>query len=141
MDHSRYAITSSGRGPAGGASGGGGGRSGGAPPPQHNPAPPQIPSPSPVCPNHRMMMNILDTSRAISEHTVRWLPPNPRLPGVDVPQEVDLYSLVQGRTELILFGGLKRDISIRGAPPNHSTRDSSSVTNNIHILYPYIDKI
>ena len=61
--------------------------------------------------------------------------------GVDVPQEVDLYSLVQGRTELILFGGLKRDISIRGAPPNHSTRDSSSVTNNIHILYPYIDKI
>lgn len=94
-----------------------------------------------VCPNHRMMMNILDTSRAISENTVKWLPPNPRLPGVDVPQEVDLYSLVQGRTELILFGGLKRDISIRGAPPNHSTRDSSSVTNNIHILYPYIDRI
>ena len=61
--------------------------------------------------------------------------------GVDVPQEVDLYSLVQGRTELILFGGLKRDISIRGAPPNHSTRDSSSVTNNLHILYPQIQNI
>ncbi len=138
------------------------------------------------------MMNILDTSRAITEHTVKWLPPNPKLPGtseiklfalnwvqmkvkiivmeqstsyiynswkyfcnliltyhvilviylgVDVPQEVDLYSLVQGRTELILFGGLKRDISIRGAPPNHSTRDSSSVTNNLHILYPQIQNI
>jgi len=108
---------------------------------QHNAAPSIPNSPSPVCPNHRMMMNILDTSRAITEHTVKWLPPNPKLPGVDVPQEVDLYSLVQGRTELILFGGLKRDISIRGAPPNHSTRDSSSVTNNLHILYPQIQNI
>lgn len=145
---------SSGRGPPVSGSGGGGergvgnvgergsgGGGGGAPPPQHNPAPPQLPSPSPVCPNHRMMMNILDTSRAITEHTVKWLPPNPRLPGVDVAQEVDLYSLVQGRTELILFGGLKRDISIRGAPPNHSTRDSSSVTNNLHILYPQLNRI
>ena len=26
-------------------------------------------------------MNILDTSRAITEHTVKWLPPNPKLPG------------------------------------------------------------
>eukprot|EP00088_Acartia_fossae_P036709 TRINITY_DN3790_c1_g2_i3.p1 TRINITY_DN3790_c1_g2~~TRINITY_DN3790_c1_g2_i3.p1 ORF type:complete len:758 (-),score=164.78 TRINITY_DN3790_c1_g2_i3:359-2632(-) len=107
---------------------------------------PQPNSIPPVCPNHRMMMNILDTSRAISEHTVRWLPPNPKLPGIDVPQEVDLYSLVQGRTELILFGGLKKDISMMrpsaaAAAANPNNRDTSSVTNNLHVLYPYIENI
>ena len=32
--------------------------------------------------------------------------------GNDAPQESILYSLVAGRTELIMFGGLRKDISV-----------------------------
>jgi hypothetical protein len=34
--------------------------------------------------------------------------------GSEAPQESILYSLVTGRTELIMFGGLKKDISLGG---------------------------
>lgn len=95
-------------------------------------------SPPALCPNHRMALSVLDTSRAISEHTVTWLPPSPLLPGSDVPQECCLYSLVQGRTELIMFGGLKRDISVRDV---RDVDQANAVTNSLHILHPYIQKI
>ena len=38
-------------------------------------------SPPVLCPNHRMALNVLDISQAISQHTVTWLPPSPLLPG------------------------------------------------------------
>ncbi len=34
--------------------------------------------------------------------------------GPEAPQESILYSLVAGRTELIMFGGLRKDISVGG---------------------------
>jgi len=95
-------------------------------------------SPPVLCPNHRMALSVLDISRAVSDHVVTWLPPSPLLPGPEVPQESILYSLVKGRTELVLFGGLKKDISLGG-----SLRDlsQSTVSNSLYILYPYIDRI
>ena len=58
--------------------------------------------------------------------------------GSEVPQECILYSLVRGRTELIMFGGLKKDISLGG-----QLRDLSqaSVSNTVNILYPHLDRI
>ena len=35
-----------------------------------------------ICMTDRMALSVLDTSRAISEHTVTWLPPSPLLPGI-----------------------------------------------------------
>jgi len=95
-------------------------------------------SPPVLCPNHRMALSVLDISKALSDHVVTWLPPSPLPPGSEVPQECILYSLVRGRTELIMFGGLMKDISLGG-----QLRDLSqaSVSNTVNILYPHLDRI
>ena len=38
-------------------------------------------SPPVLCPNHRMALSVLDTSQAVTHHTVRWLQPSPLPPG------------------------------------------------------------
>jgi len=92
-------------------------------------------SPPANCPNCKMRLTVLDTSKAISHHTVTWLPPSPLLPGCEAPQDRMLYSLVKGRAELILFGGYKSDNSLG------NIRDVQSVTNSVYILYPNLDRI
>ena len=52
-------------------------RNSGVPSSKHAPAS----SPPVLCPNHRMALSVLDTSRAVTHHTVRWLEPSPLPPG------------------------------------------------------------
>lgn len=103
-----------------------------------SPRPTPARSPPVLCPNHRMALYVLDTSRAVSDHVVTWLPPSPLPPGSDAPQESILYSLVAGRTELIMFGGLRKDISV-GTTREFSEMDS--VSNSLHFLVPRTEKI
>jgi len=92
-------------------------------------------SPPALCPNCKMALSVLDTSKAINKHTVTWLPPSPLLPGSEAPQDRMLYSLVKARAELVLFGGYKSDKSLA------NIRDLQSVTNSVYILHPYIENI
>ena len=91
---------------------------------------------STVCPHHRMTTHILDISEAISNHVVTWLPVNPE-GSVNGPQESILYSLVLGRTELIMFGGLMKDVSVTAAGGRQSQQNNSeTVSNCLYYLNP-----
>ena len=85
-----------------------------------------------VCPHHRMTTHILDISRAITDHVVTWIPVHPTL-STSAPQESILYSLVMGRTELIMFGGLQKDVSVNGG---RSQNNSETVSNCLYFLNP-----
>lgn len=59
-------------------------------------------------PAHPMYVHVLDYSKAAVEGTVQWLPVTVQANGT-APEETILYSLVHGRGELIMFGGIKTD--------------------------------
>ena len=90
---------------------------------------------SSVCPHHRMTTHILDISQAISHHRVTWLPVSP-LVSPEAPQESILYSLVMGRTELIMFGGLQKDVSINNSGGRGQQNNSETVSNCLYYLNP-----
>ena len=78
-----------------------------------------------------MSMFVLDISKAISDNSVEWLQffSNNSL---ETPEVAILYSLVEGRGELIMFGGLQKDV---GATRSQST-ENDSVTNALYFLTP-----
>jgi len=92
-----------------------------------------------VCPRHRMTTFILDISTAISDHYVMWLPVTASS-SLTAPPESILYSLVQGRTELIMFGGLQKDISL-GAGRGGQQNNTETVSNCLYYLNPPADVI
>lgn len=57
-----------------------------------------------------MYMHVLDISKAISHGTVQWQPLNDEFMGIP-PEETIFYSLVCGRGELIMFGGIQTDLN------------------------------
>lgn len=62
-----------------------------------------------------MSICVLDISEALVNNTVQWLPPSdaPLNPN-DSPEETVLYSIVHGRGELIVFGGVQKFIATQG---------------------------
>ena len=83
-----------------------------------------------------MNTHILDISEAISDHVVTWLPVNPA-GSVNGPQESILYSLVLGRTELIMFGGLQKDVTTTASGnTGRAHNNSESVSNCLYYLNP-----
>lgn len=79
-----------------------------------------------------MFVHVLDISRALIEKQVTWLPiPEDGLDGA--PEETIFYSLVEGRGELILFGGIQTDLNSmqRGLT---FTGSSQVVKNTVHFL-------
>ena len=69
----------------------------------------------PVATSHRRVQNpmyvhVLDVSHAISDLTVSWLPIAEHS-GVGAPEETIFYSLVEGRGELVMFGGIQTDLN------------------------------
>lgn len=76
---------------------------------------------------------LLDISTCISDHYVTWLvlPSNSSL---TAPQESILYSLVLGRTELVMFGGLQKDVSKTGGRGQQN--NSEKVSNCLYYLNP-----
>jgi len=87
-----------------------------------------------VCPHHRMTTHILDISNCLTEHYVTWQPISPIL-SPEAPQESILYSLVLGRTELIMFGGLQKDVSLSTGRTNQQN-NSETVSNCLYYLNP-----
>lgn len=80
-------------------------------------------------------MFVLDISKAISEHYVEWLSfwSNNSL---DTPEMAILYSLVEGRGELIMFGGIQKDVSNMNNVHRGQVTENDSVTNSLYFLTP-----
>jgi hypothetical protein len=93
-------------------------------------------------------MFVLDISEAMSSNVVTWLPVKSNA-SLSAPEETILYSLVRGRGELVMFGGIQKDVSSMaaggrggggggqqqgGAVPTANANDTAS--NSLYFLSP-----
>jgi F-box protein 42 len=76
-------------------------------------------------------MHVLDISRAIDDHIVTWVELRSNA-NVKAPKETILYSLVAGQSELIMFGGIQKDVSSMNMRTQPSPTDS--VSNSVYFL-------
>ena len=72
----------------------------------------------------------MSCSKAISDHEVEWLQFWAK-ESINSPEVAILYSLVEGRGELIMFGGIRR----QDKPPSDNP-DNDSVSNALYFLNP-----
>ena len=77
-----------------------------------------------------MYMHVLDISEAVSKRVVTWLPLHTNCDD-NAPEETIFYSLIEGRGELIMFGGIQTDLGgmQRGVDVKQQT-----VSNSVHYL-------
>ena len=85
--------------------------------------------PLPEKPSHPMHVHILDVTQAIQQHVVTWQPVNP-LSGMSAPDETSFYTLVEGRGELVLFGGIEGDMKAMQS----SQSGGAKVVNSLYFL-------
>lgn len=79
-----------------------------------------------------MHLHVLDISEVIKTKTATWRPINENN-SVNAPEETIFYSMVEGRGELIVFGGIQRDIQSmqRGMDVKPQV-----VSNSLYIVAP-----
>lgn len=85
----------------------------------------------PVCP---MRLYVLDVSQVAQEGKASWLPLQPQAAATSTAsmvEEVILYSLVLGRGELILFGGIQKDLVNR---QEDTDATSEVVSSSLHFI-------
>lgn len=75
---------------------------------------------------------VLDIAHALDEKPfVTWLSvKNDQMVVSDGPEETILYSLVEGKSELIMFGGIQQDASSLAC----TTNLSNQVSNSLHFI-------
>ena len=89
------------------------------------------------CACHRLAMYVLDIGRAVGdEPEVEWLPFKSNA-SLAAPEETILYTLVSGRSELIMFGGIQKDVSTIASGRNSSS-ENDTVFNDVYFLTPPI---
>lgn len=76
-------------------------------------------------------MYVLDISHALDEKPfVTWLPlRNDGIP-THGPEETVLYTLVEGKSELVMFGGIRKEAST----PACTTNLGNQVSNSLHFI-------
>ncbi|XP_057381450.1 F-box only protein 42-like [Daphnia carinata] len=80
-----------------------------------------------------MSLCLLDISEALSKYRVRWLPPNESFTnGRGSPEEAVLYSIVHGRGELIVFGGVQKFIATQAT--TNSPGGPKIVSNAVYFI-------
>lgn len=86
-------------------------------------------------PRNPMVLHVLDFSLVQATGTAAWLPTkDTATPGA--PEETIFYSLVEGRGELVMFGGIQRDqnpMQRVNSPPDSG---SHIVSNGLFIISP-----
>lgn len=84
----------------------------------------------------QMQLHVLDISNVV-EGQVSWRPIQETF-SIEAPDETTFYSLVEGRGELVMFGGIQRDIQsmLRGVDLR-----SNLVSNILYILSPLKNSI
>lgn len=102
------------------------------------------PHASPICPlrhggtRNPMAVYVADISQVLETGEVTWLPLQNQTPP-DGPEDTILYSLVEGRGELIMFGGIHKDPSsaTAGACGSNTTGNvPETVSNTVHFILP-----
>lgn len=77
---------------------------------------------------HYLGLYVLDISQVLNEDSVAsWLTPKNLKNG---PEETILYTLVEGNSELIMFGGIQKDANSLGWSMNLS----SQISNTLHFI-------
>lgn len=79
----------------------------------------------------RMAMFIMDITNVLTEHSVKWLPIKSVAAGG--PEHTILYSLVSGQGEIIMFGGIQKDVS-QFSIEESSLNVINTVTNTLHFI-------
>jgi F-box protein 42 len=80
-----------------------------------------------------MSLCLLDISEALTKNKVRWLPPNDAVTsGRGSPEEAVLYSIVHGRGELIVFGGVQKFIATQST--TNSPGGPNIVSNAVYFI-------
>lgn len=80
-----------------------------------------------------MRLYVLDVRQAAREARAAWLPLQPHGGGgaTSMVEEVILYSLVLGRGELVLFGGIQKDLANR---QEDTDAMSEVVSSSLHFI-------
>ncbi|CAG9864308.1 unnamed protein product [Phyllotreta striolata] len=77
---------------------------------------------------HYLGVYVLDISRVLEDPPVAvWLQPKNLKNG---PEETILYTLVKGKSELVMFGGIQKDAHLIGLSKNLS----SQISNSLHFI-------
>lgn len=78
--------------------------------------------------NHYLGIYVLDLSKALdSKPYVTWLPPKNLGNG---PEETILYTLLAGKSELVMFGGIRKDPTSLG----FSVNINNQISNSLHFI-------
>lgn len=78
--------------------------------------------------SHYLGIYVLDISRALdSKPIVTWLPPKNLDNG---PEETILYTLLEGKSELVMFGGVRKDATSLSFPTNINNQ----ISNSLHFI-------
>ncbi|KYB27517.1 F-box only protein 42 [Tribolium castaneum] len=78
--------------------------------------------------SHYLGIYVLDLSKALSSRPyVTWLPPKNLGNG---PEETILYTLLAGKSELVMFGGIRKDPTSLGFSVNFN----SQISNSLHFI-------
>ena len=80
-------------------------------------------------PNNPMQMFVLDISQVIEKHHATWLA-HKKI--VESPDEIMLYTLVAGRAEIIMFGGIHKQKN--GKLNDNQLANPDVVSNQLHII-------
>lgn len=89
--------------------------------------------PPPVIRHHpqKMGMFVMDISSVLLDHSVTWLPI--KSVATSGPEHTILYSLVAGQGEIIMFGGIQKDVNLFGIDES-SMNVINTVTNTVHFM-------
>lgn len=79
----------------------------------------------------KMGMFVMDISTVLIDHSVTWLPI--KSVAVNGPEHTILYSLVAGQGEIIMFGGIQKDVNLFGIDES-SMNVINTVTNTVHFM-------
>lgn len=82
-----------------------------------------------------MTMFVLDISHVLTDECyVEWLPPKSHNALNGEPEERVLYTLIAGKGELIMFGGIQKDATSITSQALRSSNISNLVSNSLHFI-------
>lgn len=86
-------------------------------------------------PRNPMLIHVLDISQVLTSQTAAWLPVQD-LPSQGAPEETIFHSLIEGRGELVLFGGVQRDPNSMQRINSPPSAQSHIVSNGLYMITP-----
>jgi F-box protein 42 len=96
----------------------------------------QSPSPSKSqTTKNAMTMFVMDISHVLTDDCyVEWLPVKPCSAVNGEPEEKILYTLIAGKGELIMFGGIQKDATSITSQAQISSNVTNTVSNSLHFI-------